>query len=256
MRSLQKACSLVALSSLLALTSAPRAGATFGQDEAFQIEEISAFTLRAEELKIGPTAVRYGILGQLQLGTGFALNIFGALNADLKWRIYDGGAIAVGVSGGVVHYDPDALGVEQTDFTVTAIPLELVATLVADDSVQVHLRANALLAKPERQAPDSVLRIQRYLGPVGKLAAEVGLEWRLSSHFALLVDYAVPAVMHDRALLYAAEDPDDVVAMMSVTSSLLGTFETFNFRVGVGFGPSVLGRQGVFPVLDLYWRIF
>jgi len=230
------------------------AHASFGPDD-FETEEISAYTLRDQELKVGPTAVRYGLLGQFQIGTNFALNLVGAFNADVKWRIFAMPGFALGVESGVVHFDPGLVGVD-TDFAVTAIPVKLDLTFSASAAVQLHFRIDYLSASPDVQAPDSVLRIERFMGPVGKLAGELFLEWRLGAHVAIVLDYAIPFVMYDRQLLFSDEDPRDRFAMMRVAASLLATFDTFNVRVGVGYGPSVLGQQGIFPLLDLYWRVF
>jgi len=245
---------LAALLALPALLWAPRAGATFGT-EGFETEEISAYTLRDQELKFGPTAIRYGLLGQFQLGTSFALNLVGAFNADVKWRIYETSGFAVAVESGLVHFDPGLVGVD-TDFSVTAVPAKLDLTFAASSAVQLHLRLSYLAASPDAQAPDSVLRVQRYLGPVGELSGELYLEWRLGSHFAIVLEYAMPFVMFEPELLYADEDPDDRFGMMRVAASLMATFDAFNVRAGVGYGPSFLGEQSVFPMLDLYWRVF
>ncbi len=248
----------VGVTALIALIwvagDAPAARATFGPD-GFETEEISAYTLRDQELKVGPTAIRYGILGQLQFGTNFALNLVGAFNGDVKWRIFEMPGFALAVESGVIHFDPGLVGVD-SDFSVTAIPAKLDLSFIASPDFQLHLRLDYLAASPDRQAPDSVLRIERYVGPVGTLAGELSLEWRLGAHFAVVLEYAIPFVMFDRELLFAGEDPGDRFSMMKVAGSLLVTFDAFNVRVGVGYGPSVLGEQGVFPTLDLYWRVF
>jgi len=237
----------------LALGGAP-ARATFDED-GFHIEEISAYTLRHEELKVGPGAVRLGLFDQLQIGTTFGLNLLGALNGDLKWQIYRTPAFALGVESGVIHFDPRLVGVD-TDFSVTAVPLKLNVSFSAGDVFLVHLKLHYLFAEPGAQAPDAALRLQRFLGPVGRLAGEIYLEWRFSNHFALVLEYAAPFMMHAPELLYPTEDPHDRVGMMRVALSLLATFESFNFRAGLGYGPSFLGEQGFFPLIDLYWRIF
>ena len=248
----------VALAALLALLCVaggpPAARATFGPD-GFETEEISAYTLRDQELKVGPTAIRYGLLGQFQLGTNFALNLVGAFNGDVKWRIFEMPSFAIGLESGVIHFDPGLVGID-SDFSVTAIPVKLDLSFIASRDFQLHLRLDYLAASPDSQAPDSVLRIERYVGPVGTLAGELFLEWRLGTHFAVVLEYAIPFVMFDQELLFAGEDPSDRFAMMKVAASLLVTFDAFNIRVGVGYGPSVLGEQGVFPMLDLYWRVF
>ncbi|TNF23195.1 MAG: hypothetical protein EP329_27880 [Deltaproteobacteria bacterium] len=243
---------LLALPALLG--GAPPVRANFGV-AGFETEEISAFTLRDQELKVGPAAVRFGLLGELQIGTSFALNLLGAFNADVKWRIFEMPGFAIAVETGVVHFDPGLVGVD-TEFSVTALPAKLDLTFVASTDFQVHLRLDYLSADPDAQAPDSVMRVQRYLGPVGTFSGELFLEWRVGSHFALVLEYAIPFVMFDRELLFADEDPDDRIGMMRVAASLLATFDAFNVRVGVGYGPSFLGEQSVFPMLDLYWRVF
>ncbi|MCA9517246.1 MAG: hypothetical protein KC635_20040 [Myxococcales bacterium] len=236
------------------VTGGATARAGYSED-GFETEEISAFTLRPQELKVGPAAIRLGLPGHLQLGTAFALNLLGAFNGDLKWRIYETDAVAFGLASGIVVYDPGSVGVD-SDFSVTAVPLDLDVTFKPARVLQIHVRLRYLSEDANERAPDAVLRIQRYLGPVGRLAGELAVEWRASDHVALVLDGAVPIAMHDETFLYADEDPDDRGKMSRVALSLFGSFDAFVFRAGVGYGPSFLGKQSVFPVVDLYWRIF
>lgn len=230
------------------------ARADFG-DDGWELEEISAYTLRPWELKLGPAAIRLGLPGHVELGTAFALNVFGAFNGDLKWRVYETELVAFGVATGIVVFDPGSVGIDSS-FSVTAVPVELDVTFKPASTLQVHARLRYLAADPDEHAPDAVLRVQRFLGPVGKLAGEFAVEWRAGDNIALVLDGSVPLVMHDPAFLYADEDPNDRAAMSRVALSLYGTFDAFVFRAGVGYGPSFLGKQGIFPVVDLYWRIF
>lgn len=236
----------------LGLGAAPDAAASFDAP-GFHIEEISAFTLRGEELKIGPAALRYGIAGELQIGTNFALNLIGAVNGDAKWRIFELDHFAIGVEVGFLHFDPAYVGVD-TDFGVTTVPARLNLSFPINAGWLVHSRLTYQHASFDADAPDAARRIQRHLGPVGRLAAELFVEWRPSPHFAVVLDYAAPLLMLEDELLYPGED--SAGSMMRVAASLYGTFAEFSFRVGVGYGPSFLGEQSVFPVLDLYWRIY
>lgn len=239
---------------LASLGASADARATWG-DPAFQTEEISAYTLRSEEMKVGPAVIRYGLPGGFQIGSRFGLNLLGALNGELKWNVYREGIFAIGLEGGVVYFDPALVGIDE-DFDVVAFPVRLSLSFSLTPDVLLHIHTAGLVASPETQAPDAVLRVQRYIGPVGKVASALDVEWRVTEHLAIVFDVAVPLVMHDAELLYADENPDANGEQVRVAASLMGSFDTFNFRVGVGFGPSFLGEQGVFPIADFYWRLF
>lgn len=236
------------------VATAPEAHATFGP-EGFETEEISAHTLRAEELKVGPSALRYGLFGEAQIGTIFPLNLVGVFNADAKWRIAQLPGFALAAESGFYHFDSSFVGVDG-DFALTAVPVKLAMSFPASPHFQFHARLSYLYTEPSGPAPDTATRLVRHFGPVGRFAGEIYLEWRLGAHVAVVLDYAFPFVMHEAALLYEGEDPDDRLGMMRVAGSLVATFDTFNVRLGVGYGPSFLGEAGVFPTFDLFWRIY
>jgi hypothetical protein len=223
--------------------------------QAQAIEEISAYVLRAEELKVGPTAIRYGIIGQFQIGSNFGLNLFGAINGDIKWQVFQSEVVTIGIDAGVIHFDPSFVGIDET-FSVTAFPVGVAVSFSVHPDFHIHPRLRAFLGAPDGNAPDSVLRIQRFVGPVGKVAAELNLEWRMTPHLALVGEFAVPVVEHDDAYFYASEDPSDLVGQLRTALSLMVGYESFRLRAGVGYGPSFLGEVSVFPVLDMYFRLF
>lgn len=219
----------------------------------FELADLSAWPLRAGELEIGPTTVRYGLFDVFQLGTRFALNLLGALNGEAKWTIHDDERIGVAVEAGLIRFDPSLSGIDD-DFSVWAFPVSLIASGRPSDAVRLHAAVEFLSARPEREAPDEVKRVQRYLGPVGRLAARVGVEWRLSDSFALLSELETPFILHRDSLRYEGED--DAFDFVRGTLAAQLVIGGFNARLGGGWGPSLLGKSGLFPVLELAVRIY
>lgn len=219
----------------------------------FELSDVSAWPLRAGELEVGPTAVRYGLFDVFQVGTRFALNLFGALNGEVKWTIHDDDRIGVAVEAGLVRFDPSLSGIDEA-FSVWAFPVSLVASGRPSEALRLHAAVEFLSARPDREAPDEVKRVQRYLGPVGRLAARAGVEWRLSDSVALLAELETPFILHRDSLRYEGED--DAFDFVRGTLAAQLVFGTFNARLGGGWGPSLLGKSGLFPVLELAFRIY
>lgn len=219
----------------------------------FELVDVSAWVLRAGELEVGPTAVRYGLFDVFQIGTRFSLNLFGALNGEVKWTIHDDERIGIAAEAGVIRFDPSLSGIDEA-FSVWAFPVSLIASGRPSDAVRLHAAVEFLSARPDSEAPDEVKRVQRYLGPVGRLAARVGVEWRLSDSFALLAELETPFILHRASLRYEGED--DAFDFLRGTLSAQLVFGSFNARLGGGWGPSLLGRSGLFPVVELAFRIY
>ncbi len=219
----------------------------------FELADISAWTLRDGELEIGPTAVRYGLFDLVHIGTRFALNLFGALNADAKWTIHDDDAIAVAVEAGLLRFDPELVGIDD-DFSVWAFPVSLRASGRPNENMRVHLAVEFLSARPEGETSDTVKRIQRYLGPTGRLAAQLGFEWRVHELVALIAELEAPFILHHATLRY--DDEDDALDFLTGRLSLQLVYESLNVRLGGGYGPSFLGQSGWFPVFELALRIY
>jgi hypothetical protein len=219
----------------------------------FEITAISAWTLRQGELEVGPTVMRFGLLDVLQIGTRFALNLLGALNAEAKWTIYDEQHLGVGIDAGLLRFDPTLVGIDD-DFALWAFPVALRASARPGEAFRVHAAVEFLSTRSEVEASDAVLRIQRYLGPVAKLAARVGFEWRLSDIIGLVAELEIPLVLHRSTFRYDGED--DAADFLRGTLAAQFVLSSFNVRVGGGWGPSFLGKSGPFPVLELALRIY
>ena len=244
--------SVIGSVALLASVVPTASRAEFGQDR-FEIQDISAWTLRAGELAFGPREVALGFLDVFSVGTTFGLNLFGALNADLKWLIHDSEPIGIGVKLGVLHFDPDLVGLDET-FSVTALPISMLVSGRPNENLRLHGAIEFLAARPDEHAPDSILRLQRHLGGVGKLAAKVAAEYRFGQHVAALLQLETPLLAHRAAFRYAGED--DTAEFLRATLSFHFVVDSFNLRVGGGYGPSWLGRAGFFPVAELSFRIY
>lgn len=219
----------------------------------FELPDVSAWTLRDGELELGPTAVRYGFLDLFQVGTRFALNLFGALNGEAKWTIHAGERVAVAVDGGVLRYDPELVGIDD-DFDLWAFPIALRVSGKPSEDFRVHGAIEFLSYEAHGVASDEVLRIQRYLGPVGRLAARLGGEWRATEHIALYGELAAPLMLHKEVFRYVGED--DPIDFLRAELAVQLVYDAFNLRVGGGYGPSFLGKAGLFPVFELSFRIY
>ncbi len=219
----------------------------------FELADVSAWTLRAGELEVGPTAVRFGIFDQLHIGTRFALNLFGALNAEAKWTIYDDRYLGIGVQAGLLRFDPDLVGIDES-FSLWAFPVSLIVSARPGERFRVHGAIQFLSARPGEQASDVVLRIQRYLGPVGRLALKLGFEWRPLEVLGLVADFEAPLILHRETFRYDGED--GFGDFVRGTLALQLVVKSFNLRVGGGYGPSFFGKSGPFPVFELALRIY
>ena len=99
------------------------------------------------------------------------------------------------------------------------------------------------------------LRLQRHLGSVGRLALTLGGEYRFNTHFGALLRFELPLLGHRAALRYTNEGAG-MSDFFRVEAAMQLVYASFNLRLGVGYGPSFLGRSGVFPVLGLAFRVF
>ena len=219
----------------------------------FELTDVSAWTLRNGELEVGPTAVRYGLFDIIQIGTRFALNLFGALNGEAKWTIHDDERIGVGVEAGLLRFDPSMSGIDD-DFSLWAFPVALVASGRPSGRLRLHAAIEFLSARPEREASDEIKKVARYVGPVGRLAGRVAAEWRVNNAIALLAELETPFILHRATLRYAGEDGAFDFLRGTLTAQFV--VGSFNARVGGGWGPSFLGRSGLFPVVELAFRIY
>jgi hypothetical protein len=219
----------------------------------YEVPDLSAWTLRAGELELGPTAVHLGFADVFQVGTRFALNLFGALNADLKWTIHKSDTVAVGVELGVLRFDPSLVGIDEA-FSVWAVPISARVSGRPSDDFRVHGRVDFLIARPDSEAPDSVKRIQRYLGPVGRLAVTLGAEWRANDNLALVAELESPLILHRETFRYEGEDAAS--DFLRATLALQVAYSSLSLRVGGGYGPSWLGESGWFPVFEIALRLY
>ena len=219
----------------------------------FELTDVSAWTLRAGELELGPTAVRYGIAGLFQIGSRFALNLFGAINADAKWTIYSTARLGIGVDAGLLRFDPALVGIDD-DFAVWAFPVALRASGRPNEHLRLHAAIEFLSAKATADASDVVKRVERYVGPVAKLAARLGAEWRFGDHVALLAELETPLILHVSTFRYANEDA--ATDFMRGKLALQLVYDSLNVRLGAGYGPSFLGRSGLFPIFELMLRLY
>ena len=75
-----------------------------------------------------------------------------------------------------------------------------------NNELRLHAAIEFLSARPDTRAPDVALRLERHLGPVGRLAAKVGAEYRFGQHVALVGTLETPLILHRPTFRYAGED--------------------------------------------------
>lgn len=236
----------------VSLLVAVPARAELGSDRV-ELYDLSAWTLRAGELAVGPREVALGVADVLEIKTVYALNAVGSPNAALKWLIHDDAPVGLGVEVGFFHFDPGLVGLDDT-FTMTAVPLRFLASGRPNQDLRLHGAIEFLAARPNEEASDLVKRLERHLGPVGRLTARLGAEYRFGTHVAAVLMTETPLIQHRAELRYAGES--GLGDFFRATLSFHFMVESFNLRVGGGYGPSWLGQTGFFPTAELYFRIY
>ncbi|MFO0746339.1 MAG: hypothetical protein U1F43_11785 [Myxococcota bacterium] len=220
----------------------------------FELHDISAWTLRSGELEWSPEALRLGLGGFFQIGSYYALDAIGALNAQLAATFFSGPKVAIGARAGFVYFDPAFVGID-TDFDLLAFPIAVEISGRPLEHVRVHGAFEFLSARPKTQAPDAALRIERHIGPVGRLAVKLGGEYRFGAHYSVLSQLELPLAAQRANLRYVGEG-DGIGDGLRFEVALHMVFEAFNLRIGGGYGPSFLGKSGFFPIFAIGVRVY
>jgi len=229
------------------LAAPTTARAEFG-DEGFELEDLSARTLRHGELSVGTRGVAIGLFDVTQLGTNFVLDALGAPNASIEATIVDLDRFAVGLELGLLQF------YRETDrFSICAVPISIRASGNILEELKVHGSVDVLATWIDNDATDVIIRLARLFFRAPEVSFSLGAEYRFNRHVAIMTELQIPL---DRApALIRYEDEEDTLDFFRATAGVHLVFGTFNLRVGAGYGPSFLGRAGFFPMLDLGVRI-
>jgi hypothetical protein len=222
-------------------------------DAGFELEDLSASTLRDGELSLGLREVALGLFGVLQVGVAYPLAAVGAPNAHVEATVFTLDPFALSLDLGVLRFDPESLGFDE-DFDLWAVPIALRASGRMTDDLRLHGTVDVVLASPSGEAPELAKRLARHFFPSARVGASLAAEYRLGRHVAAVAKIEVPLVAPVAAL--RNDDEDSAFDFLRATLGLHCVFGDFNLRLSAGYGPSILGPSaGFFPALELALRI-
>lgn len=238
-----------------------------------RIIDQTAYTLPRGRFQIGILRQDWAPIDRLIVGTYALPWILRIVNAHAKLRL-GGDPISLALSASVFYLRPDAWDEETGDASITAVPLELVASWRISDAftfspsvayTAVTLRGSYNPAEAEGVAALSNLQLTGTL------------EWRLTRVTALVLHGRYLAFQNagGRAASFTRPDAFTTVDVQAVAStddldfphaysivpSMVFSWRVFNLRLGVGYGnysiPGinlVLPKRTLIPDFDFYFR--
>lgn len=235
-----------------------------------------AYTLEQGELQMGLWRFELGVHRAVMLSTITLPWLLGVSNVTLKTRLYQGEKWAFALEPSAYQLDLARLarlkGDSKADLWV--LPVELVATRNFHDeyvwsfgAVYTHV---AVVGSYDKQDFDGVVAVSN-----AQLTST--FEWRTSKVAALVLHYRLLMFQNLAASVRTDLELDryttakirasakssvfDVANGSSLALSCVFSFQTFNLRVGAGYGnyslPAVnlvLPERTFFPELDFWWR--
>ena len=243
-----------------------------------RITDDTAYTLRKRDFRVGMWKLQYGLWEPFLLGTHIWPWLFQTANLHLKWRYWQNDTVALGLGGGLFYVDTSnfqKVDADAGNAKILVAPAELSASFRIDDrftwSVVPVWTTVIVDGAINVEALEGAAR-----GAVSNFQLTSTFEWRVSrvtaftAHWRHLVfqrttlsgDFVSHPDAYTTIEVKAAGLTDDLdfKAASSLLLSAVFSWETFNFRIGVGYGhynvPGVnfvLGEPVVFPDLDLYW---
>jgi hypothetical protein len=239
-----------------------------------------AFVLQKGEWQVGPFRVDYGALEQLTIGTYVAPWVFLFPNIQFKILAFQSERWSVSLRPGLFYEDlelpPKLYGVGPADTTIKlwVIPLEGYASFIINPRFTLTAAAvyTAVAGKGSYNPSD-------YEGTAAAANAQVGLglEWRVNNVTAFNFQARYVAFQSANGVGTVTVEVDDVTSAdveaqgtargadasngFSVTAYAHFSWQTFNLKVGAGYGnynvPGmnlVVPERHPYPVFDLYWR--
>ncbi len=273
----RKRLSRAAAALLCALVSPalPQNALAYHDDEQRVIID-TAYTLGEDEWRLGIWRLDYGLWDDIYLGTHILPWIVAMANLHAKYRFLsvDRFDLAAGIGLywldlGKTRYLADLLKETDSDARFVILPAEIAGTYRFDEDLSLTLApvftAVALTGTyhaDEFEGAGAVTNLQltatlqQRLGRVVALVAHarfLAYQYLKASGKVQLDDYTT-------AELHAGADID-VQNAWSLTLCSVFSWQTFNFRIGLGYGNyNIPGVNFVIPVripypeLDLYWR--
>jgi hypothetical protein len=268
-------CAAAALLCALTLLARPGRALAFHDDEQRVIID-TAYTLREDEWRLGLWRVDYGFWDDFYVGTHTVPWIVAMANLHAKYRFLSDDRIDLAAGVGLywldlkrTRYLADALKKTDSDARFVILPAEIAGTYRFDEGLSLTVApvftAVALTGTYNADEFEGA-------GAVTNLQLTATLEQRVSRVVALLAHARFLAYQYVKAAgelqlddyttaeLHAGADID-VQNAWSITLCSVFSWQTFNLRVGIGYGhyniPAVnfvIPIRIPYPELDLYWR--
>jgi len=244
-----------------------------------KVTEDTAYTLDDGEIRLGLWKFEYGLLDDLDIGTVLPIWFIKLANFNLKYEFWHDDTWAFAAKTGLAWLDVGSLAAasdskDPPEAMFFIIPFEVFGTYRFTDDLSLSL--SSLFSKV---AIDGSYDAEDFQGAVAvtNLQLTSTFEWRVSQVTALL--------LHARYLTYqdasgstmlnlhpddfttikvvgaAKSDAVDVANAVSLLASVVFSWDTFNLRLGLGYGNYsvpvvnfVLNQKLPFPDLSVYWR--
>lgn len=260
----------------LALALAPPAAAWHDRDA--PPTGYSAEALRSGEWRIYPTTlIEYGVLDGFEVGTVPALYIVSLYNAQAKATVWRDDAFAVGLSAGVFTVDPKDIREAWPSLRVWLIPVGLHGSYRSPTGeLGAHLGLRYATATTNGTVDTGDFEADALVDG-SALVLSPTVEWRQSRSFAWVFEAAISLWQSGRASgdgTYRSDDGRTTIEVFgdssvstgafaygNVSASAFWSWETFNLRLGLGYGHYDLPLVGlfwinpsVFPEINLFWR--
>lgn len=239
----------------------------------------SAEALRSGEWRIYPsTLIEYGVLDGLELGTVPALYFVSLYNAQAKGTLWRDDSFAVALSAGVFTLDPNDIRDDWPSLRVWLVPVGLHGSYrspTGEFGAHLALRYATATTNGTVSADDSFEADALLDG--SSLVLSPTFEWRTSRSFAWVFEAALSLWQSGQASgggTYRTDDGRTTVEVFgdgsistgafaygNVSASAFWSWETFNLRLGLGYGHYDFPLVGLFwvnpsffPELNLFWR--
>ncbi len=268
---------LAALAGLTTALALPRAAHAYHNEEQ-RVTDDTADTLEPGMLRIGLFKLEHTLLKGLTYGTYPLPWLFKVPNMHLKWRYYAGEKLSLSARLGHFGFDTkslDKLDAQKTHAVIRVVPFDLAGTWRFGKRASMSLDLIWTGVFIKGQADQSSFN-GTFQGGATNLQALYTFEWRFSKVTALLLQprflsYQLANVKGDVVLhpdefttveIHGAEQSDalNFRGAYSLTLSALFSWQTFNLRLGVGYGnynvPGInfmLPKRTIIPDFDLYW---
>lgn len=244
------------------------------------VTDYSAATLKGGEWRIYlGTLLEYGIFDNFEIGTMPIVDLFRVPNVLAKWAFIPGEGFSMAVSGGLITTNPTYFISNAPDVQFYAVPVSLFASWrLPGGDVGIHGALNYVRIGTSGQASfKDAFGIEADVRGSSLKFAPV-LELRTSRSFAWVLEGSVSLSQSGNASFSTTVESDDGRTTVEIFAdggvddeggkwlgnaslSAYWSWQTFNLRLGLGFGHAELPLLGLFvdqltvlPEINAYWR--